>query len=72
MVDSLKNAKQLVEAEYEDNWPPITTDPKVNFLIDQALNIGPEDWEDVKKEYEEEVEHLSDSENVNLVDPEEL
>jgi len=74
MIETVEDAEKVVEEKYADSWPPITTDPKVNFLIDQALSIGPinEDWEEVKEEYESEIEYLSDSEDVEPVDPEEL
>lgn len=72
MIETVEDAEELVNNEYFYDWPPMTSDPKVNFLIDQALGIGPEDWEEVKEDYEDEVEIASDSEEINVIDPEEL
>ena len=73
MIETIEDAEKLLDKKYQDDWPPITSDPKVNYLIDQAMAIGPEeDWEDVKDDYENEVEHLTQSDEVVMIGPEEL
>lgn len=61
---SLEQAKTIVEQH--NDWPPMTDSPKANFLLDvaQKKSMDPvfgesfeaSDWEDVKEEYQEEVE----------------
>lgn len=83
-IDSVEKAKKVIEA-HENDWPPMTENPYVNFLLDIAqqemmqvsANLDPtlevSDWEDVREEYEEEVS-VYQRENVSLepFDAEEL
>jgi hypothetical protein len=67
MIDSVEKAKTVIE-KHDSGWPPMTDDPRVNFLIDiakqqmyavsESFDSTPElsDWEDVRKDYEKELE----------------
>lgn len=76
MIDSVEKAKTVIE-EHDSDWPPMTDNPHVNFLMDVAQQemfgvsasldstLQLSDWEDVRKEYERELEAY-ESEEVDL------
>lgn len=71
MIETLEDAKKYVDEC--DGWPPITSNPRVNFLIDQAMGLGQDvGWEDIKEEYKSEVKFALESDDVNVVDPENI
>jgi hypothetical protein len=65
----LEEAKTIVENH--EGWPPLTDDPKANFLLDVAQNqvmdqpplfgetLELSDWEDQKRRYKQEVEAVA-------------
>lgn len=74
MIDSVEKAKMVIE-KHNSGWPPMTDNPHVNFLLDVAQQemmdvsasstLDLSDWEDVREEYERELEAY-ESEDVDL------
>jgi len=77
----LEEAKIIVTNH--GDWPPLTCNPYVNFLFDVAQrhivltqsvegNMELSDWEDLKEDYEKEVEVIEDADDIDPYSVEEL